>query len=180
MQLNPVASTVLVVFYLVTSLTLVVVLGIFLYSIVKLNAKLESLEQKIDPLLHQAEEFLTVTSAQVTSLGERTEGILTHGEAVAEDVHEKIDKTTSTVQNTINAPIIGLNSVLAGLTHGVQTFTILQRQKKRNKVITPLDPVILSQEPLSVSTGDTVVSAEATTRENLIGSPAILRAGKGH
>ena len=170
MQLNPVASTVLVVFYLVTSISLVAILGFFLYSLNKLNAKLESLEAKVNPLLIKAEEILTLTNEKIVTLGERTEGILTHGEAVAEEVHDKIDRTATGVQRTVNAPIIGLNSAAAGLVQGLQTFRSLQRNKAINKT---------AQPALSHSV-EKIAPPAAETAATSNGVPVALRAGREH
>jgi uncharacterized protein YoxC len=126
--LNPVASAVLVLFYTVTSVALVVILGLSLHFFNRLQAKLESLEGRIDPLLLKAEELLTVTNQKIVTIGNQTENILTHSEAVAEDVHDKVEKTASSVTKTVNAPIIGLNSAVAGLMRGVETFRLLQRK----------------------------------------------------
>ena len=173
MQLNPVASTVLVIFYVVTSVSLVAVFGFLLHALNKLNAKLESLEAKVDPLLVKAEEILTLANAKIVTLGERTEGILTHGEALAEEVHEKIDRTASGVQRTVNAPIIGLNSVAAGLMQGLQTFRLLQRRQATSK--TPH----LSHSRSSDSS-EQIAPAAAETAVTLNGGPVALRAGREH
>jgi hypothetical protein len=139
-QLNPVASLVLASFYLVTSIALVVILGLCLHLIQKLYAKMELLESKIEPSLVKAEEILTITNNKIVSLGERSEGILTHGEAIAEDVHVKIEKTATHVHRTVNVPIIRLNSVAAGLAHGLQTFSLLQRKHREKSSGTKAAP----------------------------------------
>jgi len=169
-QLNPVASTVLVVFYLVTSVSLVAILGFFLYSLNKLNAKLESLEAKVDPLVIKAEEILTLTNEKIVTLGERTEGILTHSEAVAEEVHDKVERTATGVQRTINAPIIGLNSVAAGLVQGLQTFRLLQREQ------TTKESLSLSHSHSVKHIAPPADEISATSK----GAPVALRAGREH
>lgn len=183
MQLNPVASTVMVIFYLVTSVVLVAILGFLLYSLVKLNEKLGLLEAKVEPLLVKAEEILTLTNSKIVSLGEHTEGILTHGEAVAEDVHEKVERTAVNVQRTINAPIIGLNSAAAGLAQGLQTFRRLQRKQTEKvaelEVQTQVAPVQL--QSLSQPHSENLLASPAVEMAaNSNGAPVALRAGRGN
>ena len=180
MQLNPVARAVLVVFYLVTSIALAAILGFFLYSLIKLNEKLESLEGKINPLLVKTEEILTLTNEKIVSLGKRTDSILTHGEAVAEGVHDKVDRTATSVQRTVNAPIIGLNSIAVGLMHGLQTFSLLQRKptgKLKDIEIITGEPV--SGPPLNRYTDlTTPTTVDSTVNSN--GALVALSAGKGN
>ena len=180
MQLNPVASTVLVIFYLVTSVALVVILGFFSYALMRLNVKLELLEARLDPLMIKAEEILTLTNSKIVSLGAQTEGILTHGEAVAGEVHEKVEKTVTVVHRTINTPIIRLNSAAAGLAQGLQTFRLLQQKqakiileadKPRNEAVLPTN---------QVRSVDLSAPLAADTAANSNGAPAALRVGRGN
>jgi uncharacterized protein YoxC len=180
-QLNPVASTVLVIFYLVTSVALVAILGFFVYALAKLNAKLESLESRIDPLLVKTEEILTLTNDKIVTFGERTEGILTHGEAVAEEVHDKVERTATTVQRTINAPIIGLNSVAAGLVRGLYTFSHLQKRQK-DKIEEPLssEPMVITSSPIQSHSLEVSTPPAVDSTANSNGIPVAIRAGKGN
>lgn len=128
MELNPVASWVLVIGYIVCAVTTTVLLGGLVYALSKLTAKLEELLAKAEPLLAKADEALTVTNEKITAIGDKAEGILAQGEETAESVHHKVDRTATAVQRTIHAPIIGLNSLAAGVSRGVQTFSRLQRE----------------------------------------------------
>jgi len=69
---------------------------------------------------------------RVDTIGEKAEHILTQGEEMAESVHEKVDRTATTVQRTINAPIIKANSWAAALRHGFSTFARLQSKPEQN------------------------------------------------
>lgn len=128
MELNPAASWLLVIGYVVCAVTTTVLLGGLVYALSKLTAKLEELIAKADPLLAKADAALTVTNEKITSIGDRAEGILAQGEETAESVHHKVDRTATAVQRTIHAPIIGLNSLAAGVSRGVRTFSRLQRE----------------------------------------------------
>lgn len=127
MYLNGWAATALVIGYIGFALITAAALAGIAYALTKLNARLEELIGKADPLLAKTDQILTVTNEKVASLGDRAEGILTQGEETAESVHHKVDKTATAVQRTIHAPIIGLNSLAAGVSRGVETFGKLQR-----------------------------------------------------
>jgi len=125
--LNPAASWVLVIGYIVFALVSAVLLLGIAFALRTLNAKLNDLLAKADPLLAKADDLLTIANEKVTSIGDKAEGILAQGEETAESVHEKVDKTAAAVQRTLHAPIININSLAAGVTRGVETFTQLQR-----------------------------------------------------
>lgn len=125
--LHPVASTILVIGYILLSLCTAAALGLLAFGISKLNAKLEELTAKVNPLLTRADDMLTLTNDKLASIGDRAEEVLARGEETAESVHQKVDKTATAVQRTIHAPIISLNSLAAGVTRGMETFGKLQR-----------------------------------------------------
>jgi hypothetical protein len=127
-QLHPVASTALVIFYVLSALLLVGLIGAAAYLILRLNRLLTEYQQKIDPILVKADQALTIIADKADSIGGKAETLLAQSEEVAESVHEKVDRTAVAVQRTINAPIIGANSLVAGFTRGFLTFARLQRR----------------------------------------------------
>jgi hypothetical protein len=118
-----------VVFYIILAIVVVVLIGFLAWLLTKLNALLEEYRAKIDPLLEKADRVLTVTGDRVNSIGEKAETILTQGEEVATSVHTKVDRTAAVVQRTINAPLIGVNSLAAGITQAWGTFARLQNRR---------------------------------------------------
>lgn len=126
MQLNAAASTALVVFYVILSLLLVVILGALVVALGRLNAKLEELTARVEPLLSKTEGLLTIANEKAVTLGDSAERILGHGEVTAATVQDRVGRTAMTVQRTVNAPIVGLNSLAAGVSRGFATFTRLQ------------------------------------------------------
>ena len=152
-QLNPVASTFLVAFYILTALLLVVLLGMVVFLIVKLNALLEEYRQKVDPLLAKIDTVLTVTSEKVTTIGAKAEEILTQGEEITEMVHSRVDTTTYAVQRTVFTPLIGVNSLIAGLKRGAETFASRQ-QKSLTEAVRAEPPTV------SVAKADATMAAE--------------------
>ena len=128
MLLNPVASSVLVASYVILGLVVSGLLAVVCVALLKLNARLDDFAQRLDPLLEKADTALTVTTETVESLGGRAEMVLGRSEAAVENVQEKVDRAADAVSHVVNAPIIGANSLLAGVTRGFSTFTRLQKQ----------------------------------------------------
>jgi len=129
MQLNPVASTVLVIFCVLALLCSVVLNFLLLFALYKANAVLEGYRSKVEPVLSKIDGFLDVAREKLVSIGERTEAILEQGEEMTASVHDRVEKTSAVVQHTVNAPLIGINSVWAGVSRGVRTFGSLQRDR---------------------------------------------------
>jgi hypothetical protein len=128
-QLNAWSSTILVIFFVVCALVQIGLIGLVVYLILWLNRLLTEYQQKIDPILIKADHALTIIADKADSIGGKAESLLAQSEEVAESVHEKVDRTAIAVQKTINAPIIGANSLVAGFTRGLLTFARLQRKE---------------------------------------------------
>jgi hypothetical protein len=122
------ASGFLVAFYVFSSVTLLVLIGFAAWSVWKLHSMLEKYEARINPVIDKADQVLTLIGEKVDTIGGKAESILTQGEEMAESVHEKVDRTATTVQRTINAPIIKANSLAAAFTQGLATFARLQQR----------------------------------------------------
>lgn len=130
-MLNPVASTVLVASYVLFGVILCGLLGGLCFALFKLNARLDQITQRLDPLLDKADGVLTQAAQTIEAVGGRTEAVLSYGEDTVETIHEKIEQTAQTVQTAVNAPIIKANSLLAGVTQGFLTFTHLQKRGRK-------------------------------------------------
>ncbi len=122
MNLNAVASNVIIAWYLGLSLILTgVVVGLTLV-LYKVNARLEALTQQIEPLLQKADQSLTLANEKLATIGSATESILAHGDAVAATVEAKTETTSRLVQKTIYAPFVGVNALLAGMAAGAKAL----------------------------------------------------------
>lgn len=134
MQLNGVASAVIVIWFVLSSLALIALLAVVTLTLVKLQAKLEELTQRVDPLLTKTDALLTVADEKLRVVGERAETLLATSEEIAETVQERVERTTGTVQRTVNAPIIQANALTAGLTRAWKTFGNLSKNKSQSIV----------------------------------------------
>jgi predicted PurR-regulated permease PerM len=130
-QLSPIATTFLVVGYVVFSLLTLGALGALAWGVFRLNTELEKLHAKADPLLGKTDEILGLVSEKVTTIGTSAENILLQSEAMTGNLTAKVDQTASAVQKTVHAPLISINALLAGVQHGATVFR--QGSKQRNK-----------------------------------------------
>jgi uncharacterized protein YoxC len=128
-QLSELASFIIVGFYVVASLVLIGLVAFAAWAVWKLHNMLEKYEARITPVIEKADQVLTLIGEKVDTIGGKAESILSQGEEMAESVHEKVDRTATSVQRTINAPIIKANSWAAALTQGFSTFTRLQMKE---------------------------------------------------
>lgn len=131
MQLNGVASSILVVWFVILSLVVLGVLGGMAFVLWKVNAKIDQLTPKVEPLLDKVDQALTAANDRLSAIGDRTEHIVAQGEEVAVNVHNKVDRTATAVQRTVHAPIIMLNALAAGVSHGFGMFTNLQQKRSK-------------------------------------------------
>jgi predicted PurR-regulated permease PerM len=130
-QLSPIASTFLIVGYVVFSLLTLGSLAGLAWGVFRLNGELEKLNAKADPLLGKTDEILGLVSEKVMTVGTSAEHILLQSEAMTGNLTQKVDQTASAVQKTIYAPLISLNALLAGVQHGATVFR--QSNKAGNK-----------------------------------------------
>jgi len=123
MELNGVASVILVVWFCLSSLVLIALLAVIAFSLAKLQAKLEELVTKTEPLLGKTDALVTLADEKLRMVGDRAETLLTTGEEIATTMQTRVEQTTGTVQRTVNAPLIEANAVASGLTRAWETFT---------------------------------------------------------
>ena len=128
MELNGVASAVLVIWFFLSSLALIGLLAVITLTLVKLQAKLDEVTTKLDPLLGKTDALVTLADEKLRVVGEKAETLLATGEEIASTMQTRVEQTTGTVQRTVNAPLIEANAVASGLTHAWETFT--RRTKK--------------------------------------------------
>jgi hypothetical protein len=127
MQLNPIASGILVAFCILVLLGSLVLNALLLLALRKSNDFLEAYQSRVEQVLTKVDGILVIAEEKLVTIGGQTEAILEQGEELTTNVNERVEKTSVVLQRTVNAPLIGINSVWAGLTRGVKTFGSLQR-----------------------------------------------------
>lgn len=137
MNLNTVAGMLVVGWYVLASLLNIVLITVIATAMVRLNTKLDDLTRRIDPLLNTGDQFLQIATQKITSIGDTTENILTHGELIASLAEKKSQSTGKIIQKTILSPFININSVLYGIQYGFFTFGKLQSRQKNTPMQSP-------------------------------------------
>lgn len=130
MQLNGVASAVLVVWFVLSSLALIGLLAAITVALLKLNEKLTEVTDKVEPLLGRTDALVTLADEKLRSVGEKAETLLSTGGEIATTVQARVEQTGGTVQRTVNAPLIEANAVVSGLTRAWETLTKRRDEKK--------------------------------------------------
>jgi len=123
MQLNGVASTILVVWFVISSLALIGLLAVIAVALTKLQVKLEEVATKAEPIFAKTDALVQLADEKLRVVGERAETLLTTGEEIATTMQVRVEQTGGTVQRTVNAPLIQANAVASGLTRAWETFT---------------------------------------------------------
>jgi hypothetical protein len=153
---------VIVGWYLLASVVLAGLVFALLQTLRALKAQIDQKEAQITALLAQVEQLLSATTTRIEAISERTEGILTQGEATAETVHDRIDRTSTAVQRTVFMPLIGINSLAAGVSRGFQTFSRLQQSGSRSsQAVTAGPPAVVSLSQDEKMTFDSIAAASA-------------------
>ncbi len=122
MHLNDAASWVLVVFGAIFALTTVGLLGALAFALSKLQQQITKLTDKVDPVIAKASSTLDSVQRVTVMVGDKADQILTRGEALTEDVSQKVENTASVVQNAVTTPLINLSSLIAGVSRGFSTW----------------------------------------------------------
>lgn len=123
MELNGVASAILAVWFCLSSLALIGLLAVIALSLAKLQAKLDEVVTRAEPLLGKTDALVTLADEKLRAVGDRAETLLSTGEEIATTMQTRVEQTTGTVQRTVNAPLIQANAVASGLTQAWETFT---------------------------------------------------------
>lgn len=105
-------------------------LGALVFALTKLQKQIDKLTGKIDPLIGKATDVVETVQRVTMSVGEKADTILTRGEALTENVSDKVEKTAGVVQTTVTTPLINLSSLLAGISRG---FSVYSRASGRTR-----------------------------------------------
>jgi predicted PurR-regulated permease PerM len=127
---NLMAQTSLFVFVGLFAIITVGLLGALVFALTKLQKQIDKLTGKLDPLIGKATDAVETVQRVTMSVGEKADTILTRGEALTENVSEKVEKTAGVVQTTVTTPLINLSSLLAGVSRG---FSVYSRAAGRSR-----------------------------------------------
>jgi uncharacterized protein YoxC len=97
-----------------------------------LNAKLNQLLAKAQPLVDRAAETLQNVEQITVKLNDRVNQILDRTGEVVEDVSQKVETTTSIAEETISQPLISAASLMAGISRGLSAYKEVQGKGDSN------------------------------------------------
>ncbi len=97
-----------------------------------LNAKLNQLLAKAQPLVDRAAETMQNVEQMTVKLNERVNQILDRTGEVVEDVSQKVETTTSIAEETISQPLISAASLMAGISRGLSAYKEVQGKGDSN------------------------------------------------
>jgi len=105
------------------AITTVGLIGVIAFALSKLVKTLDNLVNKIDPVISKATDTIETVQRVTTNVGEKADQILTKGEALTDNVSDKVEKTAGVVQRSVTGPLINLSSLITGISKGVSVYT---------------------------------------------------------
>jgi uncharacterized protein YoxC len=122
-QFGPWASFFLVSFaVLFMGITVALFAGIA-FALRKLTEQVDRLTNMAEPLVAKASNTLDTVQRITVNVGEKADSILAKGEVMTDDLAEKVGRTSTVVQKSVTSPLIGLSSLISGLSAGVSTWS---------------------------------------------------------
>ncbi|HEX5324199.1 MAG TPA: hypothetical protein VFW40_10460, partial [Capsulimonadaceae bacterium] len=99
-------------------------------ALLKLRKQVDIALVKVDPLIAKSTDVLVTVERVTMNVGEKTDSLLAKGEVLADNLAQKVEGTATVLEKTVTSPLIGLSSLLAGLTRG---FSVVGKGFANNK-----------------------------------------------
>ena len=120
---HPLAAFALVFFVILFGLITVGLLGAVAFVLNKMVTLLNTVTEKLDPLIVKASDTIDTVNRVTVTVGEKADHILTRGETLTESVSDKVEKTAGIVQTAVTTPLINLSSLITGLSKGFAVYS---------------------------------------------------------
>ena len=117
------ATTSLFIFVGLFALITVGLLGAMAFALNKLVKLLDTMVSKIDPVIVKATDTIETVQRVTSNVGEKADQILTKGEALTDNVTDRVEKTAGVVQKSVTGPLISLSSLITGISKGFSVYT---------------------------------------------------------
>ena len=117
------AMSSLFIFVGLFALITVGLLGAMAFALMKLVKTLDTVVGKIDPVLARATDTIETIQRVTTNVGEKADQILTKGEALTDNVTDRVEKTADVVQKSVTGPLISLSSLITGVSKGFAVYS---------------------------------------------------------
>ena len=117
------ATAALWIFVGLFALITVALIGAIAFALTKLVKLLETVVNKLDPVIVKATDTIETVQRVTTNVGEKADQILTRGEALTDNVSDRVEKTADVVQRSVTEPLINLSSLITGISKGFSVYT---------------------------------------------------------
>ncbi len=94
-----------------------------MFGLKKLNQTLDRALDKAQPVINKTTDVLDTVQRVTMNVGEKADAIMVKGEALADNLAQRVEETAGVVEKTVTSPLIGFSSVLAGVSRGFNTFS---------------------------------------------------------
>ena len=125
------ATTSLFIFVGLFALITVGLLGAMAFALMKLVSLLDKVVSKIDPVIAKATDTIETVQRVTTNVGVKADQILTKGEALTDNVSDRVEKTAGVVQKSVTEPLIKLSSLITGVSKGFSVYTHSSAEKAK-------------------------------------------------
>jgi len=125
------ATTSLFIFVGLFALITVGLLGAMAFALMKLVSLLDKVVSKIDPVIAKATDTIETVQRVTTNVGEKADQILTKGEALTDNVSDRVEKTAGVVQKSVTEPLTKLSSLITGVSKGFSVYTHSSAEKAK-------------------------------------------------
>ena len=132
--MSTLATALLFIFVGLFALITVGLLGAMAFALMKLVGLLDTVVNKIDPVIAKATDAIETVQRVTTNVGEKADQILTKGEALTDNVTARVEKTADVVQKSVTGPLINLSSLITGVSKGFSVYSGNGSTKERVKV----------------------------------------------
>jgi predicted PurR-regulated permease PerM len=117
------ASIVLIIFMLLFAGVTVALFGVIAFTLRKVEQQIEKVTNMAAPVVAKATHTLDTVQRITENVGEKADTILTKGEALTDQLTDKVEQTSSVVQKTVTSPLINLSSLITGLSTGLSVWS---------------------------------------------------------
>ena len=129
------ATSALFIFVGLFAIITVILLGAMAFALTKLVKLIDTLTNKLDPMIVKATDTIETVQRVTTNVGEKADQILTKGEALTDNVSDRVEKTADVVQHAVTGPLINLSSLISGVSKGFSVYTHAAGAKDHTKKV---------------------------------------------
>ncbi len=133
MHLQTWADISLIFFGGLFSIIAVSLLGVMAFALTKLVTLLDTITNKMDPVIVKATDTIETVQRVTANVGEKADQILTRGEVLTDTVSSRVETTAGVVQKAVTGPLINLSSLIMGVSKGVEVYTRSNSNGKNHK-----------------------------------------------